>query len=48
MSGADLYEISMAFGAWLPFVDVYRTKCVVPRHSFRLRLEQVTRLGLAA
>lgn len=33
---------------WLPFVDVYRTKCVVPKPSFRLRLEQITRLGLAA
>ena len=33
---------------WLPFVDVYRTKCVVPKPSFRLRLEQVTRLGFAA
>jgi hypothetical protein len=33
---------------WLPFMDVYRTKCIVPRPSFRLRLEQVARLGLAA
>ena len=33
---------------WLPFVDVYRTKCAIPSPSFRLRLEHVTRLGLAA
>jgi hypothetical protein len=33
---------------WLPFVDDYRTKCAVPRPSFRLQLEEVTRLGLAA
>ena len=33
---------------WLPFVDDYRTKCIVPKSSFRLRLEQVTRLELAA
>jgi hypothetical protein len=32
----------------LPFVDDYRTKCIVPRPSFRLILEAVTRLGLAA
>jgi hypothetical protein len=32
----------------LPFVDDYRTKCIVPRSSFRLILEAVTRLGLAA
>jgi hypothetical protein len=36
---------SAANEIWLPFVDVYRTKCVVPEPSFRLRLEQVTRLG---
>jgi hypothetical protein len=29
-------------------VDDYRTKCIVPRSSFRLMLEAVTRLGLAA
>jgi hypothetical protein len=33
---------------WLPFVDVYRTMHVVPRPSFRMLLEQVTHLGLAA
>ena len=33
---------------WLPFVDDYRTKCIVPRSSFRLLLDAVTRLGLAA
>jgi hypothetical protein len=33
---------------WLPFVDNYRTKCIVPRYSFRLILEAVTRLRLAA
>jgi hypothetical protein len=33
---------------WLPFVDDYRTKCFVPRPSFRLMLEQVTRLELVA
>jgi hypothetical protein len=37
-----------ALKGWLPFVDDYRTKCIVPRPSFRLRLEQVMRLGLAA
>lgn len=33
---------------WLPFVDDYRTKCMVPMPDFRPRLEQVTRLGPAA
>lgn len=33
---------------WLPFVDAYRTKCIVPIPSFRLRLEQITKLELAA
>jgi hypothetical protein len=31
----------------LPFVDYYRTKCVMPRSSFRVMLEEVTRLDLA-
>jgi hypothetical protein len=29
-------------------VDDYRTRCIVPRSSFRLILEAVMRLGLAA
>jgi len=33
---------------WLPFADVYQTKCAVPGRSFRVQLERVARLGLAA
>ncbi len=32
---------------WLPFVDYYRTKCVMPKSSFRVMLEAITRLDLA-
>jgi len=45
---ATLRAASAKNEIWLPFVDVYRTKFIVPTPSFRLRLEQVTRLGLAA
>ena len=31
----------------VPFVDDYRTKCIGPRPSFRLILEEVQRLELA-
>lgn len=31
----------------LPFVNDYQTKCLVPKHSFRFSLDQVSRLGLA-
>jgi hypothetical protein len=33
---------------WLPFVDVYRTRCAVPTPSFRLQLKRMADLALAA
>jgi hypothetical protein len=33
---------------WLPFVDDYRTKCIVPGPSFQLILESAMQHGLPA
>jgi hypothetical protein len=42
----EVAEVPMFIGflRWLPFVDDYRTKCIVPGPSFRLILESATRL----
>jgi hypothetical protein len=35
-------------GAWLPFLDTYRTMCLAPQPDFRRVLEDVRAMQLAA
>jgi hypothetical protein len=35
-------------GAWLPFLDTYRTMCLAPQPDFRRVLEDVQAMQLAA
>jgi site-specific DNA recombinase len=46
-SGAGTQNIA-EHPVWLPFVDDYRTRCIVPGPSFRLILESTIQLGLPA
>src|SRR5580692_7928530 len=40
--------VSYEGGAWLPFLDTYRTMCLAPQPDFRRVLEDVRAMQLAA